>query len=258
MFDRVVLAMVRRIVHQLDLQVGGVREHHHAVHELGPMTRILRAVIQVDHQSAAVGIPALVRLPPLFQAVREEITGPVRCRDEDAQQARGHVQDPLRYQLLLGLGVVIQGLGRLGTAGFPVPGVVPHRHFGLGVHGNPDHVRIVVGRLILLTDVVEDRIRFLDLLQRFGLLHPPQLVAETVEDLADRVHVRKFLIGPAFLVDERLPHRLGRHSRVQEGRLKLRVRLAFRFRQGPDVGLQLGELRFGLAITPSGEILPGK
>jgi len=45
-FDEVVLAMVRRIVHQLDFQSGGVRELHQPVHELGPNTRILRAVVQ--------------------------------------------------------------------------------------------------------------------------------------------------------------------------------------------------------------------
>ena len=74
------------------------------------------------------------------------------------------------------------------------------------------------------------------LLQRFGLLHPPKLIAQTIEDLADRVRVGKFLVGPAFLVDEGLPHRLGRDSRVQKRRLKLRVRLAFGIRQGPDIG----------------------
>ena len=124
-FDRVVLAMVRRIIHQLDFQSGGIREHHHAVHELGPMTRILRAVIQVDHQAAGVGIPGLVRLPPLDQAVHDEITGPVRGRDEDAQRARGQVQDPLRHQFLSGLGVVIPGLGRLGPRRIPRLGNSP-------------------------------------------------------------------------------------------------------------------------------------
>ena len=64
----------------------------------------------------------------------------------------------------------------------------------------------------------------------------------------------KFLVGPAFLVDEGLPHRLGRHSRVQKRRLKLWVRLAFRIRQGPDVGFQLRRFRFRLVISPSGEI----
>ena len=150
---------------------------------------------------------------------------------------------------------MVQALDRLGTARFPVAGIVPHGHFGLGVHRNPDHVRVVVGHLILLTDIVENRLRFLDLLQRFGLLHPSQLERQTIEDLADRVRVRKFLIGPAFLVDQGLPHRFGRHSRVPNGRLELRVRLASRFRQGADVGLQLGDLRLRLAISPRREIV---
>jgi hypothetical protein len=247
--------MVRRIIHQLDFQSGGIRKHHHAVHESSPMTRILRPIVQVDHRSARVGIPGLVRLPPLFQAVRDEITRPVRGPDEDAQQARAHVQDPLRPQVLRGLGVVIQGLDRVGTARFPVSGIVPHRHFGLGVHRDPDHGRVVVGRLILRTDVVEDRLRFRDLLHRFGLLHPSPLEPQTIEDLADRVPVRKFLIGPAFLVAPGLPHRVGRHSRVPKGRRKPRVRLAFRSRPGADVGLQRGDLRLRLAISPRREIV---
>ena len=178
----------------------------------------------------------LVRLPPLFQTIHNEVTGLMRCPDEDTQQARGHVQDPVRYQFLLGLGVVIQGAGSLGRAGLPVPGEVPHIHFGLGIHGNPHDIGGVVRRLILLTDILENRIGFGNLLQRFGLLHPPQLIPQTVEDHADRVHVGKFLVRPAFLVDEGLPHPLGRDSSVQKRRLKLWVRLAFGIRQSPDVG----------------------
>ena len=68
---------------------------------------------------------------------------------------------------------MIQGPGSLGRAGLPVPGEVPHIHFGLGVYGNPHDIGGVVRRLILLTDILENRVGFGNLLQRFGLLHPP-------------------------------------------------------------------------------------
>ena len=48
--DRIVLAVVRRIVHQADLQPRPVRELHHPLQELRPSPRVLRAVVQVDHQ----------------------------------------------------------------------------------------------------------------------------------------------------------------------------------------------------------------
>ena len=168
--DGIVLAMVRRIIHQLDFQSGGVREPHQPVQELGSSTRVLRAVVQVDHQLAGGGMPRFVRLPPLFQTVHNEVTGLVRCPDEDTQQARGHVHDPVRYQFLLGLGVVIQGAGSLGRAALPVPGEVPHIHFGLGVHGNPHDIGGVVRRLILLTDILENRISFGNFFQGLGFL----------------------------------------------------------------------------------------
>jgi hypothetical protein len=66
--------------------------------------------------------------------------------------------------------------------------------------------------------------------------------------------VGKFLVGPAFLVDESLPHRFGRDPSVQERRLKLRIRLAFGIRQRADVSFQLRQFLFRLVIAPGGKI----
>ncbi len=70
---------------------------------------------------------------------------------------------------------MIHGAGRFGRAALSVSGEVPHVHFGLGVDGDPHDVGGIVRRLVFRAHVVEDRVGWGDLLQRFGLLHPPQL-----------------------------------------------------------------------------------
>src|SRR4051794_38435386 len=47
--DRIVLAVIRRIVHQADLQSRPVGELHHPLEELRPPARVLRPIVQLDH-----------------------------------------------------------------------------------------------------------------------------------------------------------------------------------------------------------------
>src|ERR1035438_6034998 len=52
--DAIVLAVIRRIVRQLQGQSMAIRKRDQSVHELGPRTAYLRTVIQVEEQSLNV------------------------------------------------------------------------------------------------------------------------------------------------------------------------------------------------------------
>ena len=56
-FDRIVLAMIGRIICQAHRQTIPLREIDHAVHELGAPTMVLRPIIEIDNQGGDVGKP---------------------------------------------------------------------------------------------------------------------------------------------------------------------------------------------------------
>src|SRR5512135_2907431 len=74
-FDRIVLAVVRRIVHQADLQPRPVRELDHPLQELRPPTRVLRAIVQVNHQAFDVPEAGADLPPPELQRIDPGIAG---------------------------------------------------------------------------------------------------------------------------------------------------------------------------------------
>ena len=74
-FDRIVFAMVRRIVRQADGHLIVLHKLHDALHELGAPTVILGAIIEIDHQRGDVREPAAHALPPLAQSIHQTVTG---------------------------------------------------------------------------------------------------------------------------------------------------------------------------------------
>ena len=121
-------------------------------------------------------------------------------------------------------------LGRLLAARLATAGEIPQVHLGFGIYGDPQSLFALVGCLVGLTHVFKNRVGLLDALDRFSFLHPAQTVAQTVEDVADRVLTRQILGAPPFLLDQRLPHRFRGNPRVEKGGLELGIYLAFRFR----------------------------
>ncbi len=71
----VIFAVIRRIVDQNDLQVVLVSEFDQALDELGSVTGILRAIVQVYHQLFNMTIILSITLPPVFQAIDNGVTG---------------------------------------------------------------------------------------------------------------------------------------------------------------------------------------
>ena len=72
-FDRIVLAVVRRIVSQFQRQLISVREFDQSLHELRAGTGDLRAVVQIDQQPAHAGVRRPAVTPPHFQSIGHKV-----------------------------------------------------------------------------------------------------------------------------------------------------------------------------------------
>jgi D-arabinose 1-dehydrogenase-like Zn-dependent alcohol dehydrogenase len=63
-FNQVVLAVIGRVVSQLQDQLVPVGEINETLHELGAGTRDFRAVVQIDQQPPHIGMGGLAVGPP--------------------------------------------------------------------------------------------------------------------------------------------------------------------------------------------------
>ena len=84
-FDRVVLAVVRRLIGETYGDPILLDESDEPLHKLGAPTMILWPVIHIDDQRRDVGNPFSHGLPPLHQPVYKAITGHLRCDPIDKQ-----------------------------------------------------------------------------------------------------------------------------------------------------------------------------
>ena len=73
--DRIVLAVVGRVINQFNLQVVFISELSQAFHELRTTTGYFRTIVQVDHQLANVRLNSFAITPPLLEIVRYGIAG---------------------------------------------------------------------------------------------------------------------------------------------------------------------------------------
>ena len=111
-FDRVVLAVIGRVVQQLDGVPHLVGKLHHAMEKLrahatafGP---VIHFTLQLLYRRLLVGRQGL---PPGVQGIDHEITGLVGTAKDDAQPPRIFIYQAPRNILLLTPQVVIAGLG---------------------------------------------------------------------------------------------------------------------------------------------------
>jgi hypothetical protein len=70
-FDRLVLAVRRRIVHQPDGEMIRLHEGDESLPKLGAPAVILGAMIEIEHQGRDVGAALADYLPPLGEAIDE-------------------------------------------------------------------------------------------------------------------------------------------------------------------------------------------
>ena len=131
-FDRIVFAVVGRVVQQVDGLADVIGEVHQALEELGPHPAAFRAIIDLQLQlgdGGSLGYRGIV--PPVLQTVDDEIAGL-------AGTAKGHLEPPavLIHQsegdvfgftphIVIGSPVV--------TPGFPTARVVANLHRGFAI-----------------------------------------------------------------------------------------------------------------------------
>src|SRR5512135_163797 len=108
-FDPVVLAVVRRIVDQPDLQPRPVGELHPPLHKLRPPPRVLRPVVQVDHQAFDVPESGPDLTPPHLQRIDPGVAGLPRSEQQHQRPGR-YDQDAEWDQFLLRGRVVVPSL----------------------------------------------------------------------------------------------------------------------------------------------------
>lgn len=108
--DRVVFAVIGRIVDQANRQLVTIREFDHPLDELRAIAGHFRPVVQIDDQLPDMRANLLSILPPKIQAIDNEIRR-FTCRAKRNGQQRGcHFQDTEGNQLCLDFRVVIVSL----------------------------------------------------------------------------------------------------------------------------------------------------
>ncbi len=119
-FDGIILAVVWRVVQQLDDFAGSIGELHYALEEPGTHPAAFRAIVHFEldvchHDLLFLGDG----LPPVLQAIHDEVTGLEGASKRQMQLPTILFHDSKRNLLLLAAHIVIGGSGV--TAGFPTP-----------------------------------------------------------------------------------------------------------------------------------------
>lgn len=97
-FNRIELAVVWRIVSQLNFQTRPINELHEAIHELRPRTVDLRCVVQIDHQFRDLIIQLASARLPMLDAISNKIAI-VSLRPKDhVELITVHFQDARRNE----------------------------------------------------------------------------------------------------------------------------------------------------------------
>src|SRR5262249_27626016 len=116
-------------------------------------------------------------------------------------------------------------------------------------------LRVVLVALVDGSDVIEDGVGLLQLLQRFGLLDASQAVAQAVEDVPHGALAGQAAVGVALLILHRLQDFPSAQVGVAAGGLDFGVGLGVRLDEDADVGGELGVLDLGAGPGAGGEVL---
>src|SRR6185437_6624582 len=95
--DRVVLAMVRRVVHEVNLKLCSLSERHQSLQKQLAVARVDGAVVQADHQSPNPPARILRLLPPELQTVHPKVARLITGAEQNHHYSRGDVQDSERH-----------------------------------------------------------------------------------------------------------------------------------------------------------------
>lgn len=162
--NRVVLAVIRRLIHQLDCHLVPVHKVHQAFQELGPGTGDFRAVVQFDVQALDTWVGHFPFAPPEIQAIGQEVACLAGMTEQKPRLVNRHrstvqFQDAEGHQHRLRGHVVIESLDRTHAARLATTGEVTDFHFCLGIQRNYQRVRVGCRLDPGLLDVGEDGVR---------------------------------------------------------------------------------------------------
>src|SRR6266446_5041680 len=109
--NRIIFAVVRGVIHQLDWLMNGVGKLYHTMQKLGASATALRTVVHVDLELTRGRLLLLRhRLPLGFDHLHNEVTRFVGAAKGEGQRATLFIDDPTRDIFLLASHIVITGL----------------------------------------------------------------------------------------------------------------------------------------------------
>src|SRR4051812_12696804 len=109
-FNRIVLAVIGRVIQQLERLADGIGKLHHAMEKLRPHTAAFRAVVHFDlHPIDLALLHGAEPLPPRRQRIDDEITRLEGTAEGPIELSRVFVDDPTRDIFFLAPQVMITG-----------------------------------------------------------------------------------------------------------------------------------------------------
>jgi hypothetical protein len=166
-FNRIVLAVVRGIVGQVDGELIPDSKSHEASHKLSPSAVVFGTIIQIENQGIDMGQAVTDTQPPVFEAVDQTIGGDFRGHHIQKQVVKLGEKNPDGRERSTGFEVVIGGLDRNPT--FSPPRERTDFDGGFGIHGETQNVLSSISGLIGPGHLLEDRIGFGNLFWGFDL-----------------------------------------------------------------------------------------
>ena len=159
---RVVLAVVRRIVQELDGLTDVIGECHHTLEKLGALAIAFRAIVGLDlEQRATVADLAGLARPPRVEAIDDEIASFGGTAEDQVQLPAILVHHAERGVFFVASHIVIDG--SVVAPGFAPARVVADVHRGLAVHAHAqDGLPFGVAGSVLVLDVSEDGVGLRD------------------------------------------------------------------------------------------------
>ncbi len=108
-FNRIVFAVVGRIVGEVSMNLKGINELSHALHELGAAAVVFRTIVLVDEQGLDPGKACSHQRPEITQAIDNEIAGDPACREVQIEFPVLGQEDAIRRHLFIRFEIVVKG-----------------------------------------------------------------------------------------------------------------------------------------------------
>jgi len=157
-FNRVVFAMLGRIIGQANTDLVLLNQCHQTLHELVPSTEVLWTIVQIDDQSLDVGKAVFDRLPPLDESICQTVAGHSRCDSKEKNFISGRHEDTHWRHGGNWLKIMISRFGC--HAILTSPSKRTDLESSFGIHRDPSRLLISISSLIDLLHLGKDGVGF--------------------------------------------------------------------------------------------------